>query len=71
MLKDTKIEISEIIFTFLYLRNFIFYLLTYDEFELEILYSDRIGNKATSHRDVDTRIQATNWIGDLTEFFAI
>jgi hypothetical protein len=29
----------------LYLRIFSFYLLTYDKFELEILYSGRVGNE--------------------------
>jgi hypothetical protein len=46
ILKDIKKENSEIIFTFVYLRIFSFvYLLTYDKFELEILYSGRVGNE--------------------------
>jgi hypothetical protein len=37
---------SEIIFTFLYLKIFYFlYLLTYNEFELEILYSGKVDNE--------------------------
>jgi hypothetical protein len=41
MLRDKEIENFEIFFTFLYL-------LTYDEFEIKILYSDRVDNSTST-----------------------